>query len=107
MRKVNTKVAICGFPPKVEIRGDASWGDVCKACTSYIVILGGCYLIKASVDLLLKKKKDSGQEVSKQNTTSNQATIPVAPPKAETLNEVCAKPRIGYGDLQLCGKLLS
>lgn len=107
MEAENKKVIIGGFPPKIEISGDASWRDVCKACTPYLVLIAGYYGIRSYANYWLwNKKKVGGQERSKQNTTSNPATNPVTPPKAETLNEVCAKPCVGPDDLQLCGKLL-
>jgi hypothetical protein len=107
METENKKVTIGGYPPKVEISGNVSWGYVGKACLPCLVVIGGWYFFKSyAYYWLCKKKKESGLEVSKQNTTINPATNPVTLPKAETLNEVCAKPRVGYDDLQLCGKLL-
>lgn len=107
METENKKVTIGGYPPKVEISGNVSWGYVGKACLPCLVVIGGWYFFKSyAYYWLCKKKKESGLEVSKQNTTINPATNPVTPPKAETLNEVCAKPRVGPDDLQLCGKLL-
>ena len=107
METENKKVTIGGYPPKVEISGNVSWGYVGKACLPCLVVIGGWYFFKSyAYYWLCKKKKESGLEVSKQNTTINPATNPVTPPKTETLNEVCAKPRVGPDDLQLCGKLL-
>lgn len=99
MEQNNKKITFLGFG----ISGDVSWNDVCKVG---VIIFAYFTCKNVGSYWLWKNKKDSGQEVSKQNTTSNPATIPVTPPKAETLNEVCAKPCVGPDDLQLCGKLL-
>lgn len=99
MEQNNKKITFLGFG----ISGDVSWNDVCK-----VGVITFAYFTCKNVGSywLWKKKKDSGQEVSKQNTISSQATIQVIPPKAETLNEVCARQSVGSDDLQLCGKLL-
>ena len=100
MEKNNKKITFLGFG----ISGDVSWNDVCKVC----VIMCAYFACKNGVNYWLwKKKNDSSQEVPKlSRPANNSATNPVTPPKAETLNEVCARQGVGLDDLQLCGKLL-
>lgn len=100
MEKNNKKITFLGFG----ISGDVSWNDVCKVC----VIMCAYFACKNGVNYWLwKKKNDSSQEVPKlSRPANNSATNPVTPPKAETLNEVCARQSVGLDDLQLCGKLL-
>lgn len=108
METENKKVTIGGYPPKVEISGNVSWGYVGKACLPCLVVIGGWHFFKSyAYYWLWKKKKDFSPEVPKQGKpTNNPVTIPVAYPNAETLNEVCAKTNIDFSRLQICGKLL-
>ena len=100
MEQNNKKITFLGFG----ISGDVSWNDVCKVG---VIIFAYFTCKNVGSYWLWKKKKDSGQEVSKQSKpTNNPVTIPAAYPKAETLNEVCAKTHTDFSSLQICGKLL-